>query len=295
MKQIILSFLLTINMFCVAQSYQPFSSNVGWCVEENYSLGAWMIDYINLGDKTFNGKNYTFFAGKGSDYFLVREDTLQKKVYVILPKDTIESLLYDFSLAKGQQISLNFSGNMVSYTVDSTYTTNTIAGNRLRIDLTTTDTNLVPSLSWIEGVGSTYNPFYLHDKTSLKMPDFIGYCLICSYSDTAVQSYKGACAIPCESMYLQSCFSFISSVELSNDRVLNNLNAYINTENELTVQVDVGSISLVTVFSNDGKLIDQIEAEDERVKIDTQSWQPGMYLIKATLHNESVISTKIMK
>ncbi len=295
MKQFILSFLLLINMFCVAQSYHPFSNNVGWCVEENYSLGYWMIDYINLGDKTFNGKNYNLFGGKGTDYFLVREDTSQRQVYVVLPKDTTESLLYDFSLVKGQQISLNFSGKMVSYIVDSTYTTNTIAGNRLRIDMTTTDTNLVPSLSWIEGIGSTYSPFYLHDQTSLKLPEFIGYCLICSYSDTAVPSFKGACAIPCESMYLQPCFSFISSVEPTNDKVLNKLNAYINSQNELTIHVDLGSINLVAVFSNDGKLIDQIEAVDERVKIDTQSWQRGMYLIKATLHDGSVISTKIMK
>ena len=107
MKQIIVSCLLLINMFCVAQSYHPFSINVGWCVEENYSLGAWMIDYINLGDKTFNGQDYKFIGGKGSDYFLVREDTLQRKVYVVLPNDSTESLLYDFSLVKGQQISLN--------------------------------------------------------------------------------------------------------------------------------------------------------------------------------------------
>lgn len=293
-KKVLLISGLLLSGFSNGQSYHPFTTNIGWCVEENFSLGAIMIDYLNLGDTIISGKNYTFLGGKGSDFFLVREDTVQKKVWVILPNDTSESLLYDFNLLKGQQISLNFAGLTVAYTVDSTYTTSTLTGNRLRIDMTTTDTNLAPTLSWIEGVGSAYGPIYLHEQTSLKAPAFISYCLICSYSDTAVRSYSGSCMIPCESMYLQPCFSFISGVA-SHDKSKAKLNTSFINENELSVRVNIGKIIMIRVFSTDGRLMDKIEAEDQEVIIDSQNWPTGIYLIEVTMYNGSIVSAKIKK
>jgi hypothetical protein len=114
--------------------------------DETYSI------LLNQKDSTYNSKKYRIV-----DEVLMREDTANRKIYLL--KDTIETLLYDFNLIKGD--SFYFDAEYIPNTyplkgwkkIDTTYFLSTLSGNRKIISVSGLG-------EWIEGVGSIYKPNY---------------------------------------------------------------------------------------------------------------------------------------
>jgi hypothetical protein len=124
--------LLGTQGFGQAKIYKPFPEVYGnwWVRTTHYSMGAsgpyqsGMDDkvYFTVGDSVSNGLTYKlvngiyvgavtgpipptniFFTG-GSHYFSYRNDSLNRKVFIVLSGQTNETLWYDFNLNKGDTV-----------------------------------------------------------------------------------------------------------------------------------------------------------------------------------------------
>ena len=188
-------------------------------MEEAFSLGYWPIAQENTGDSLYNNVIYKKFKNSSSTKVsLVREDSTQKKVWVILPDSSSETLLYDFNLTNGNQVTLNYVGYYpVTYQVDSVDSVLTTLGIRKRINLSTLDTLFDSELIWIEGIGSTYGPIYLLDPTfdANLAVSYIRHELICAYKSMGVQSYGNSPPGSFATSFGSPCLTFINPTTIT--------------------------------------------------------------------------------
>ena len=297
MKKSILSiiFLVTV-IISYSQNYNPFLQNIGWCLEEYYGTGYAMSAYTNNGDTTIGSVSYSKLF-KGNTLFLVREDAVLRKVWVILPDSLSETLLYDFDISLGSQISLYYVGNNpVLYTVDSFDSINTPLGLRKRIKLSTIDTVFNPELYWIEGIGSSYGPVYLFDPTYANgQTGGEGHCLICAYQEIGVQSYSGTCGLYCYTYPGSPCNSFIVGInEIKKD------NPEITIEKVSTdlirIRLNKNKIKELKVISVEGKLLKLVpNLYKNEYLLSTNDWTIGLYIIEVTSEDGNKITEKVSK
>ncbi len=294
MKKKILSIIFLVEtVISYSQNYPPFLQNIGWCVEEYIGTGSIMSSYTNSGDTTIGNLSYSKL-NKDNKLFLIREDHVLRKVWVILPNGSSEILLYDFAISPGTQISLNYFGNIaVLYHADSFDSINTTSGVRKRIKLSTNDTVFSSTIYWIEGIGSNFGPVYLYDPTYAPGLMNEGHCLICSYSGPGVQSYSGSCGIPCVPYAGSPCYPFIVGIsEITNENtriMVENVN-----DNLIRIQLNRGKIKDLEVFSIEGSLLKIIHDVDKNeFYIFTNDWTKGLYIIQAIIDNGIQIKGKI--
>lgn len=298
MKKLLLAFCfsITFTSISIGQNYHLFTQNVGWCVEEYFGTGSWLVAYKSDGDTLINSYNYKKLIKEENTTFFIREDSIQKKVWVILPDSIFETLLYDFSLIVGNQITLNYAGYPpVLYQVNIIDTVPTPLGNRKRFKLFTADTTFTAELHWIEGIGSTYSPIYLVDPT-YPSGQFggSGHCLICTYQSAGIQSYLGSCGIPFGGLSGSSCSSFITSQAEVNP--INNLiTTFFTSSDLLIIESEIEMLKSIEIFSIDGKRIGYYESDNKKISIPSYLWNKGIYLIKVTLNNNQILTKKIKK
>ena len=293
-KCILLIIFLVVTVVSYSQNYIPFLQNIGWCVEEYIGIGSAMSAYTKSGDTTIGSLSYTKLI-KFNILFLVREDVALQKVWVILPNNSSETLLYDFSISLGAQISLNYTGNIpVLYHVDSLDSINTPLGFRKRIKLSTTDTVFSSSLFWIEGIGSNFGPLYLFDPTYAPGNMSEGHCLICAYFEIGVQSFSGLCGIPCIGYVGTPCYSFIVGInKMNTDNVKIKIDKV--TTGLIRIRLNGGKIKELKIFSVEGSLLKKIQYGDKpEVFISTYDWVKGLYIIEITTENGIPIIEKII-
>jgi hypothetical protein len=297
MKKSVLTIVFLVGMIIsYSQNYNPFLQNIGWCLETYSGLGYGLTAYTNNGDTTIGSLSYAKLY-RGNTLFLVREDTVLRKAWVILPDSLSETLLYDFYISLGSQISLNYVGyDPVLYTVDSFDSINTLLGLRKRIKLSTTDTVFNPDLYWIEGIGSSYGPVYLYDPTyATGQTGGEGHCLICAYQEIGVQSYSGTCGLYCYPYPGSPCNSFIVGInEIKND------NPEITIEKVTTdlirIQLNKNKIKEIKVFSVEGKLLKIVpNLYKNDYLLSTNDWTIGLYIIEVTSENGIKIAEKLSK
>lgn len=292
-KSVFLLISLVVAITSYSQEYHPFLQNIGWCQEEYFFLGSISTAYTNNGDTTIGNLSYQRLL-KGNTSFLVREDTVMQKVWVILPDSLSETLLYDFSISSGSQITLNYVGyDPVLYTVESTEMISTPLGLRKQIRLITNDTIFNPDLYWIEGIGSSFGPVYLSD------PDYApqtmqGSCLICAYIATGVQSYSGSCGLDCFPYPGSSCNSFITGIPMTNDKpeiIVEKISPDL-----LRIQSKQNKINQVQVFSIEGKRLKIVRVSfDDVVMLSTSDWAMGIYVIEISSDDGIRIPVKFCK
>lgn len=163
MKKIVfISFLIMLSTASFAQLRYFFP-------DSNACFSACEYKYWFNGDTTINGLKYKAVYMQYMDsvpnidranyYAAVREDTLAEKVYCFQAEDTMERLLYDFSLVEGDEASVyNYwpwkeEMPIIVESVDSIL----INGSyRKRIVLMEYCDDIV---WWIEGIGSTLGTF----------------------------------------------------------------------------------------------------------------------------------------
>lgn len=154
---------------------RPESTTLLNCSYGNFFFGFSLI-METKGDTVFNGSSYKILEEReyGSPsscvYGYLREDTASRKVYFVDNIFSPEILLYDFSLAVGSTVPINFmfQGGYYSsgtYTVDSIVTKPVLAGLRRHFYLSH------PSLSshvleWIEGVGHAGDLVYSYSANT---------------------------------------------------------------------------------------------------------------------------------
>lgn len=197
-KLFLFYFLLIVFKSSNAQTnvYHPFpDSNAIW----NYEMqmicfgGGYTHDYYSIvytGDTIIGPYNYHRLGTPYVNHFqqgncgsattgsgFIRQDTLLKKVFLMLPPDTTEQLLYDFTMQVGDTVrgyigSYAFPQNIV-YAIDSV-----LVGNNYRKRWLVNPYYLI---YFIEGIGSTYGFIIPSPGNITDGPD---YTLTCFSQDS---------------------------------------------------------------------------------------------------------------
>ncbi len=196
MKHFLLSFLIcaSLNSFLNAQStyYPMLADSNTWAVysdmipvrinpNNNTPTQAWMPGYVitildtvvdSLTYKKCYARNHEFVPTQWS---LLREDTAARKVYILSAGDSLERIIYDYSLNAGDSINLDFmyqnAGTLANgwWRVDSVNTVMIDVGPRRALYLSNPLNPLhfgqPRFMQWIESVGCNISPVYLDEDT----------------------------------------------------------------------------------------------------------------------------------
>ncbi len=192
MKTCFLALVLLFWQSCLAQAYAPlirsgqtsYWSGFGFDVAPPPDNASWPIDLHSAADTVIAGVVYTAINDSHDLFYYLREDSMGR-VFVLAARDSVEHLLYDFSLQVGDSIRDTLSGYSVSVNyIDSFHT---VMGTMRRLHVTGTVQD-----TWIEGIGGSQllNPFsFVHFED--------GYCLRemsnaygLMYQDTSCRQYS---------------------------------------------------------------------------------------------------------
>lgn len=192
---------------------------------------------------------------------VIRQDTTNKKVYIIPPSNDTECLLYDFTLqigdtVKGYLQSFNFGYDIVeaidSILIDNTYRT------RWKI-------NSCYEIYLIEGIGSTYGLFQLSPGCVSDLPYFNMNCFR-QNNEVIYTDSSTSCAL----------ITSTNSVE----NISSNLIIYPNpSTGTFTVSNSNGTIKEIIISDLMGKFILQ-QHVDKQTKVNISGLDQGIYFLK---------------
>ena len=245
---------------------------MGWPpFENNYSI-------IISGDTLINGLLYQKLTivnplwYKGS----IRQDTINRKVFIIPPAAATEELLYDFTMQVGDTVK----GYIENYlnTKDIVENIDTVlVGNNYRKRW---KINSGYSIYFIEGIGSTYGLVEYSPGTIVDGPDFSISCFrqnsITIYPDTITN---------CE------LITSVKPIEIQN----NQLRIYPNPSNgSFTIEFDE-SLAIKEIRLTDllGKIVFQ-QQTDNRTKIEITNLRNEIYILTIIDKNNLLINKKII-
>ena len=230
------------------------------------------------GESLLNGKHYKkYFYTKDSavtvgDYFaLLREDTVNQRVYAIFGYGTKERLLYDFSLGIGDTVTVysKFEGYTVGpwlVKIDTIDTVNIGGKNRKRLKVN--GSGFQPYIEyWIEGIGSSYGLFYSGTSMAI-IHDVILPNLICFEQDGVV-AYM--------SPNVQKCYYPVPKGVSIASQWLTQLSLNVNTG-----MVSVNSEIVITAYkveSLTGQIIHQDSPHASAFSFDISDKNNGLYLL----------------
>ena len=180
--------LLTKVLFAQIETYHQFpDSNALWnIVREDYGWPVNSIEHYSIeiiGDTIINGSLYQKLFTPYIQPFdqsavslgyngAIREDTINKKVFIIPPSESSEQLLYDFTMQVGDTVQ----GYIETYSdpKDTVISVDSIlVGNNYRKRW---NINAEYDISLIEGIGSTYG---LIEKSPGQLIDCPNFWIIC--------------------------------------------------------------------------------------------------------------------
>jgi hypothetical protein len=148
-----------------AQAYIPMLNGYSeWHITNCY-FGCATDKYYTIGDTVINLQHYTFLDKYHyNKNFLIREDTVNRKVYMRMLADTgtpKEYLLYDFSVHVSDTVSIQNPGSPYpkyagSFVVDSVILRPLVNKSHRYFYLHSLDTavSLTKNTIWVEGIGS---------------------------------------------------------------------------------------------------------------------------------------------
>lgn len=305
--KILLIVLLLLKLtFVKGQTYYPLLGNYNeWYVVYNGFESTTTVIYSTT-DSIINGNLYKDVKiGGVYHYAFIREDTLNKKVWIISKDSINERILYDFSLQEGDSIFLSFKDSVNNYYgvnndlktgwyyVDSIRSVSILAGIRRIWYLTSpnnspnpycTITNNIPILEWIEGVGSTLGPTYLDESVICLDCDYFSTFLLCSFKNGNHEYFdihnKESCLIEDQDTCVIDLIGGLKNnyAEKTNKNtlfpnpVINE--SYINISN-------FNAVSYIVIYDIMGRIIKKIPIkENNKISIYKNDYKPGIYFYK---------------
>ncbi len=306
------SLFTLLSNFIIGQTnvYHPFHNGAQWSVLNQYhnqfiqdfgDSTKEVLKFVSLSDTLIEGKEYLRidYAGfPGAQYIHFRDDSIAKRVYVRIA-DT-DTLLYDFSVIEGQNISNTYAFiNYPDAYVESIDSIQIGDNYRKRFNIRYTnqfynydfgdyEDSLVATYI-IEGIGSQYGPtlaFLLNNGYTLNNK----YELIC-YFENGEQLYSLFSEFAnCDSTYID--------YSVQNLTELNNILApeiFPNPVNDfLTIKFNGLICNHVLLFDLAGKLIlEEKSILNNTIVIDVSKFPKGTYIVK-TIFNDNSFINKIM-
>jgi hypothetical protein len=325
-KIILLIFLIGFTHAAFSQAYKPMlKENKTWVTQDwdGYVpwTGPWLYDcalWFLSGDSTVNGNTYyklhshdtTSFSGdpllfpSSSNFtgILLREDSVERKIWgVQLPNDTIERIVYDFSLNIGDTMSSSnwqdavftsistppyiFYANYRKAIVDSIGIFILDNGENTKVFYLTPIDNISVSLSQafytnhdpfyvIEGIGSLngfHYPFHNEFENSFDLE-----CV----SDNNISLYGiGSCGI-------------ILSVDKTEQSSI--FKVFPNPNNGQNILISGKEISTIKIFNIQGQLLKEIETQHEETLVNLENQPKGIYLVNVQFKNGNVVTEKLV-
>ncbi len=286
--------LLKLSANCQTSFYHSFPSNNAiwnfhysmYCFANGWGEEDYSITFS--GDTLINSQTYqkltTPFVqsssvgcgGNSSGYKgAIRQDTSVKKVFYVPPTDTIEQLLYDFTMEVGDTVrgyieGFAFQPDIVQ-SIDSVLVGNTY---RKRWNI-----NNCYNIHFIEGIGSTYGLFERSPNCINDLPDF---SLICFQQNG-------------QSLYPDT---------ITNCQLINSVNYFEYYSNKIDVFpnpsygsfiIDLGNVDIQQINISDllGNIIIQKKVNDQpQIKI--ENLKTGIYILTIIDKNSKTSNTKII-
>ena len=296
---LILVLLFSGKSFSYGYVPLPEDSLARWVMRYDYvdpgvCREIYYFDYRMIGDTTISGQLYkklysenlfmtfTQFGVPGCSHPLpnnyiaaFRQDTLTRKAYLVLPGQTNDTLLYDFSLYVGDtllSIVNDFTLGCANYNVINRIDSVLVGGVYCQWQQFN---NCVDG--YVEGVGSLNDPFQSHMITEGS------YNLVCLKRDTSViydQTAYGAFCNIFSGIYEKSELNFEVFPSPAKDyfelKFLHNDNA-----------------KSIKVFNSFGRRV-YSESNLHGNQISTEFWDEGIYLINVITQSGSEYSRKLL-
>ncbi len=284
-KNTITSFL-TIIYFSLfvksvkAQAYIPMlNSNSEWHVT-NCNSGCATDKYYTIGDTVINSFHYKFLdLFHYNKNFVVREDTINQKIYLRLladPYPAKEYLLYDFSLHVNDTISVQNPGSPYpkyagSFIVDSIKLKPLVNKNHRYFYLHSLDTisSNTKTTIWVEGVGSLSLI-----NTPGALPQINGVGQLSCFFNNGINEYTNLDSISnCATIYPLGILENTEFLEYKLQQNYDTKNVYITSLKD--------AILNIKIYNIEGKILfDKKNILDNKIHINLQSFNSGILLLK---------------
>jgi hypothetical protein len=213
----------------------------------------------------------------------IRQDTLNKKIYIVLADSTTERILYDFSLQVGDTINSvlhDLASDCVGFNIETISSIDSILINgnyhkRFNIQ------GSCNSVSYIEGIGSYYGlifPNRLDEK----------------------ESHLSCMKVNGQTYYPSNTSSCNLTNPVSNmDKMVNisDIDIYPNpTADELNIKITNAGLSFVsiTISNTLGEIVIKEKMLTNEKKLDISTLPNGLYFLKLN-SKENTITKKIIK
>jgi hypothetical protein len=295
-KILLLLFIITFSNHLYSQDYKPLLDHYNeWILTYCFNNICTPDYYYTNGDTIVDGMNYKVLDGYHyiSRGFLLREDVVQKKVYLktILPGITTDHLLYDFSLEVGDSIDIKnpytpFPTDAGYYKVDSIIPRPLVDANNYKhfyLSPTITNTTSINNAIWVEGVGSLS---LINAPGGDPITNGVGR-VACMFKN-GVSFYSDLDIIDeCEPYFFLDIPSFTD--EMSAIKVIitptTNIFEIINIENITAIDLyDLKGVNLDSFKNNNQNSLD----------LNLTKYQSGMYLLIIKSNNNIYKSLKII-
>ncbi|HXU27116.1 MAG TPA: T9SS type A sorting domain-containing protein [Bacteroidia bacterium] len=262
-------------------------------------------------DSLFKGKKYKkIFCNSSypSVAGIMREDTALRKVYFIPSCDSVEVLLYNFSLQQGDTISYNFQNQYMNYIHSGVFTVDSV---KLEHDYHNyyhkhfylkNHAQNGPTLEIVEGVGSTVHILFLYcdmgqgvlyECSSTPFSQFFDQILTCK-SNNGNRVYFDSCAY--NGFVSSGCFTVIDSCTF--DEFCGGIQTFSNSGANIYPNPNNGSFVIepsapikqtLQLFDVNGKLV-LTQTINGKTNIDATNLPAGVYNL--SLINSNAVTNK---
>lgn len=298
---IIISFI-GLSLFSQTTIYHPFpSNNAQWnesqsangipCEHFQYNLSGLdtliqSVSYKKILKTTVTYQLYTSGPNTGMCNFCcasspvisyagcIRNDSLAKKVYYIIPSTNKDTLLYDFSLQVGDTLKTYIT--TLCSPVKITYIDSILIGSSYRKQWHVANCFSGYTTNIIEGIGSDFG--LLEQISHLQKVSSLN-----CYSEQSVTLYPNSNSFNCPSL--------ITGITNINHK---NLTIFPNpTKNIITISQTEPTFKKYEIYDINGRLISENKINSILQKIDLTGYAEGMYIVKL-IGNQKVEFKKIV-
>jgi hypothetical protein len=292
MKKIIILFLtiFAANHVSTGQTFHFPDSNAIWSV--------WNEKYFVSGDSIYNStlyKKYYFshdsIPSLTNSIFiaLLREDTTAKRVYAIRKDSIHERIIYDFSLADNDTLTV-FPFSFFPYETSGIrirveqHDSILIGGQyRKRLKVIGLDQNTNIPEYWIEGIGSTFGPFN-GGLTGHVVFDITYPFLLCFEQDSTLL-YDNPSYSYCYGPYPYGIFE---------NQIINDITIYPNPAQNLISIASDSEIHDCRLFSSNGRVVLYSDISTSKYSIDISMYPNGIYMLYIET-DKGITTKKILK
>jgi hypothetical protein len=297
MKKYLIGLSLILSVNGLSQYFPTMDSDPVWNVLywDDAQTGYGHTETLSFVDDTLHcGKTYEILKDNNNSYFL-RTDSIKTFIKFDLECDSIEYLLYDFGLNKGDTVYVPFmihwgSIDTIPVKIDSIYQMlyNGIQRTEMKVLYSPEGGfDFFRSMKWISGIGSSFHPIY-----STHYPvDYaeISFNLLC-FDSLNINLYKDAYYNTCDT-------TFNGWIGIDNSQIQSNFFVYPNPTSNLILIYGLNNIDSynVQIIDINGRVVMRYVADKNF--IDLSGIQCGLYylIIRKNEDDELVFKSRILK